>query len=229
MNTNCNLRFYLLTCTLWASLIVTDTVKGEGTNVAKKDNEPTMVLSLPGPKLEGVNNKKVEVKLERMELTDAGSKLKGFLSLGTGATAELAMHTYKLSSEEPYWLDYMSSMGSNSRELLLSWIGSSMLKEFRGEQAEVYFEDAPSLLKLFLGGAPKKQLIEASGLWADFIGELLSPYERTAAIDRPVYSTSFKLCPFSHKEFSIILVDPTPHSGPETFSYLIIIESIYSE
>jgi hypothetical protein len=111
----------------------------------------------------------------------------------------------------------------------MDWVGNAIIANSRENEGDVYFEEHASLLKGFLGGAPKKELIEGAKLIADFIGELLTPYESTASIDRPFYSTSFKLCPFSHRSISIILVDPTPHSGPENLSYLIVIDSIYAE
>jgi hypothetical protein len=182
-----------------------------------------------GPKLGGIKDTIITPNIAEIELSQNGKSLEDFLSKGLGTSEKVKIHIYELSSPSPYWLDYMSSMGSDSRKILMDWVGNSIIANSRENEGDVYFEEHASLLKGFLGGAPKKELIEGAKLIADFIGELLTPYESTASIDRPFYSTSFKLCPFSHRSISIILVDPTPHSGPENLSYLIVIDSIYAE
>ena len=195
-------------------------------NEGPEDQDPGLVLA-PSPILEGLSNSHVEVSIKKIDGGEDSKKFEEFLSKETYKTR---VSLLEISSEIPYWLDNISSMGKKSEESLLSWVENTLLQEYyKPELANPVFSKENSLLSTLLGGASKSTLIEGTKTIANMIGNLLNPDQKDARIDRPFYSISFKTSPFSHKLVSIILVDPSPSSGPEKKSYLIIIDSTYNE
>jgi hypothetical protein len=180
----------------------------------------------PPPILEGVSGAKVTVNVKELEISSSGKELEKFLSSGYSDTR---ISLFEISSPTPYWLDYMSSMGSKSRGLLMEWVRETLLKKYKEKEKMNAMNENNSLIAAFFSGAPQETLKEGIGYLSNFIGELLEENRDRAAIDRSFYSTSFKICPFSQRIFSIILVDPEPFSGPDKKSFLVIIEQIYEE
>jgi hypothetical protein len=121
-------------------------------------------------------------------------------------------------------------MGKKSEEDLLSWIENTLLQEYYAPKlSNPAFNKGDSLLSTLLGGASKPTLIEGVRVITNLISNLFEPNQQNATIDRPIYSIAFKTSPFSHKLVSIMLVDPSPASGPEKRSYIIVIDSTYNE
>jgi len=200
-------------------------------NIEEPKQENKLELS-PPPALEGLHDKLVTVNVQEIGIGEAGLAFERYLSAGS---EEVSIKVLEISSNTPYWLDYMSSMGANSSSILKTWIEEVLLKNYQKEvedqknkQTRELMEE-PSLLSSYFNGAPRTTLKEGIGALSDFIGGLLGANAETSSIDRPFYRTSFKICPFSYKLFSFILVDPEPQSGPDTKTYLIIIESLFEE
>jgi hypothetical protein len=195
---------------MWSTLL------GQGLNVR------------PYPILEGVSDAKVEVTAKLLPKTQEVTKLEEYLKRGGNETT---IQVIELSSGTPYWLDYMSSMGANSRKALKEWVLTTMLKShtIAEEQGPKHIEEEPSLLSSYCGGANKSQLQEGVTAISELVGSLSGEYGDSVAIDRPFYATSFKICPFSQKVISFFIVETKPHSGPDTKTYLVVIESLYEE
>jgi len=180
----------------------------------------------PPPTVEGLYDSQVTLDVKMLDIGKDGMALKEYLSIGYESTN---LYLLELTSNEPFWLDYSSSMGANSRKELIEWVQNTLLSKYKENGRTNHIEEHNSLLSALFGGARKKDLKEGVGILAEFIGRLIHPYEDKATIDRSFYSTSFKICPFSQRLFSFIIVDPEPFSGPEKKSYLVIIENVYEE
>lgn len=212
-------------------ILAVDAYSQEDTTIANKgealqESNPSLVLT-PPPILEGLTNSHVEVSIKKIDGGEDTKKLEEFLSIETYRTK---VSILEISSEIPYWLDNISSMGKKSEESLLSWIENTLLQEYYNpESTNPIYNKGDSLLSTLLGGASKPTLIEGSRVIANLISNLFEPNQQNATIDRPIYSIAFETSPFSHKLVSIILVDPSPSSGPEKKSYIIVIDSTYNE
>lgn len=180
----------------------------------------------PPPIVEGVSGARITLNVKEIDLGPEGKAFKEYLSRGYEDTQ---MYLLELSSETPYWLDYSSSMGANSRKDLMKWVKKTLLSKYNEKEklGEIVKED--SLLSSFFNGATKINLKQGVNVLSDFIGKLLSPNDDHAAIDRSFYALSSKICPFSQRFFSFIIVDPEPFRGPDKKTYLIVIESVYEE
>jgi hypothetical protein len=180
----------------------------------------------PAPVVEGLSDSKVELNVKQLDLEDEGRAFEDYLSKGY---EETKVYLLELSSPTPYWLDYMSSMGANSREELMKWVENTLLSKYKEKEKLSSVVEVDSMLSSFFNGATKSNLKEGIEVTSNFVGKLLSPYEDRAAIDRRYYAMSSKICPFSQRLFSVIIIDPEPFQGPDKKTYLVIIESIYEE
>jgi len=189
------------------------------------ETKPNLVLD-PPPTLEGIAGEKVEVNVKLIDIGPEGYKLEKFVGAGSDETK---VYLLELSSTTPYWLDYMSSMGADSRDMLMQWVHGTLLSEYAKKEKINEIVTEPSMLQSMLGGASTSGLKRGAEILANYIGKLMHPYEDRYPIDRPINLVSLKICPFSQRLFTFILVDPEPMSGPDNKSYLIIIENVYSE
>ncbi len=180
----------------------------------------------PPPIIKGTHNKEVPLTLREMPIGETGKKFEDFLRQGG---FEVKVFLFELSAKDSFWLNESSSMGNESREKLKAWLSDIFISEFMIDERKGYIETNPSLLSSFLGGANRKELIEGSNLLANLIGDLQKPHEETSRIDRSFYETSLKICPFSQRLFSFILIDPMPMADPDTKNYMVVIETIYEE
>jgi hypothetical protein len=180
----------------------------------------------PPPVVEGLHKSKVTLNVKEVDLSQNAVAFRNFISEGYEDTK---IYLLELTSDEPYWLDYSSSMGADSRAMLVKWIETTLIKNYtEGEELGAIVE-SDSLLTAFFNGATKDSLQKGVASLSNFIGELLGENSERASIDRKFYSASTKICPFSQRFFSFIIVDPEPFHGPDKKTYLIVIESIYEE
>ena len=138
------------------------------------------------------------------------------------------VYVLKLSATSRFYLDSSSSMGIRSREILLQWIQSQLYKN-HNLPLDKGWNSRMSIISHLYGPRSLSSITPGIASYVNFLKSFY-PIEEHPRLSSDInYWGLSKNLDFGVRTIQVILIDPTPSVSPDLESYVVILDSTYSE